>query len=89
MDVNGDGQQDIVFTTGAAAPAVLQNQGDHSFQFTPLRGVDQVAYAMNWNDLDGDGDLDLVTGAYDAAATVETNSNASFRRQPRGQRLHP
>ena len=82
MDVDGDGQQDIVFTTGAAAPTVLQNQGDRSFQFTPLHGVDRVTYAMNWNDLDGDGDLDLVTGAYDAGRMLESNSNALFGASP-------
>jgi len=78
VDVTGDGQQDIVFTTGASAPAVMENQGNHAFRLFPLAGVFNVAYAMNWNDLDGDGDLDLVTGSYDAGRMLETNGNYLF-----------
>jgi hypothetical protein len=33
---------------------------------------------MNWGDLDADGDLDLVTGAYDAGRQMETGSNYLF-----------
>jgi hypothetical protein len=33
---------------------------------------------MNWADLDADGDLDLVTGAYDAGRQMETGSNYLF-----------
>ena len=45
---------------------------------TPLPGVNQPAYAMNWADLDRDGDLDLVTGSYDAGRQMETGSNYLF-----------
>lgn len=78
VDVDGDGRQDITLTNGVAAPAVFLNQGDRSFQLSPLPDVRRPAYAMNWNDLDRDGDLDLVTGSYDAGRMVETGSNYLF-----------
>ena len=78
VDVDGDGRQDIVLTNGNSAPAVFRNEGDHTFRLAPLPGVRRPAYAMNWNDLDGDGDLDLVTGSYDAGRMVETGSNYLF-----------
>ncbi len=78
VDVDGDGQRDIVFTSGNAAPALLRNQGDRTFRLTPLPGISLPAYAMNWVDLNGDGALDLVTGAYDAARAIETGSNYLF-----------
>jgi hypothetical protein len=78
VDVNGDGRQDIALTNGAGAPAVFLNQGNRTFRLAPLPGVRRPAYAMNWNDLDGDGDLDLVAGSYDAGRMVETGSNYLF-----------
>ena len=66
LDLDADGWQDIVVTTQRAAPSLWQNQGDETFEFAPLRGVTESAYAMNWGDLDRDGDLDLVAASYDA-----------------------
>lgn len=66
IDLDADGFQDIVVTTQRAAPSLWRNQGDETFEFSPLRGVTQSAYSMNWADLDQDGDLDLVTASYDA-----------------------
>jgi hypothetical protein len=68
----------LCFTTGNAAPAIFRNLGERQFRLTPLPGVNQPAYAMNWGDLDADGDLDLVTGAYDAGRQMETGSNYLF-----------
>lgn len=78
VDVDGDGRLDVVLTNGVAAPAVFRNQGERAFRLLPLPGVDQPAYAMNWADLDSDGDLDLATGAYDAGRQIETGSNSLF-----------
>ncbi len=78
VDVNGDGQQDIVFAGGSATPALLQNQGERAFKLATLPGVTKVAYALNWNDLDGDGDLDLVAGSYDSGRMMETGANYLF-----------
>ncbi len=66
VDVDGDGLLDIVRTTQLAAPSFWRNQGNDEFIFSPLRGVNKPAYAMNWGDVDNDGDLDLVAGSYDA-----------------------
>jgi hypothetical protein len=82
VDVDGDAALDIVFTGGMTAPAVFRNLGNGAFELLPLPGVSHSAYAMNWNDLDQDGDLDLVTGAYDAARMVEAGSNALFAASP-------
>ncbi|MCW5843423.1 MAG: CRTAC1 family protein [Caldilinea sp.] len=78
VDVDGDGALDITATNGVAAPAVFRNMGDRTFSLLPLPGMNQPAYAMNWADLDADGDLDLVTGSYDAGRQVESGSNYLF-----------
>ncbi|HRW50807.1 MAG TPA: VCBS repeat-containing protein, partial [Caldilinea sp.] len=78
VDVDGDARLDIALTNGVAAPALFRNMGDRTFELTPLLGVNQPAYAMNWADLDADGDLDLVTGSYDAGRQVESGSNYLF-----------
>ena len=78
VDVDGDARLDIVLTNGIAAPAVFRNTGDRTFTLLPLPGVNQPAYAMNWADLDADGDLDVVTGSYDAGRQMETGSNYLF-----------
>ena len=66
LDLNSDGWKDIIFTSQRAAPSFWLNQQDETFAFSPLRGVTKPAYAMNWYDLDRDGDLDLVAASYDA-----------------------
>jgi hypothetical protein len=78
VDIDGDARLDIVLTNGLAAPAVFRNLEDRTFQFMPLPGVNQPTYAMNWADLDADGDLDLVTGSYDAGRQMENGSNYLF-----------
>lgn len=66
VDIDGDGQRDIVMTSNRGALTYWQNSGERTFIRQVLPGVAYPAYAINWGDLDRDGDLDLVTASYDA-----------------------
>jgi len=78
VDVNADGNLDIVLTTGIGPPVLFTNVGSGSFSNRfdrgQLPGVKAATYAMAWSDLGGDGDLDLVTGSYNAELTILRNS---------------
>lgn len=77
VDVEGDSHVDIVLTTGIGPPLFYRNPGDggfDGFERTRLDGVRAATYSMAWNDLNGDGDLDFVTGSYNAELTRLRNS---------------
>lgn len=65
VDVDSDGQIDLVFSHSISAPTYWHNNAG-SFQREPLNGVRKPAYSMTWADVDRDGDLDLAMGSYDA-----------------------
>ncbi|MEM7029940.1 MAG: CRTAC1 family protein [Chloroflexota bacterium] len=68
VDYDGDGWLDIAFTRRRLESILLW----HNLRGTGQSGFERLAlfegysgYAMSWADLDGDNDLDMVTGAYD------------------------
>ena len=75
VDSTGDGLNDVVLTTGVGRPLAMVNTGQGSgaadmFERQELAGLDSYTYTIGWGDLGGDGDLDAVTGAYNAELTV-------------------
>ena len=78
IDIDADDDLDIVLTTGIGPPVLFRNLGSGSlstrFEREQICGVRAATYAMAWSDLGGDGDLDLVTGSYNAELTILRNS---------------
>jgi tetratricopeptide (TPR) repeat protein len=65
VDIEADGDLDIVLGTASGAPTVLRNNGDGTFTaIHPFAGVAGVQQFV-WADLDGDGnpDASLIDGA--------------------------
>lgn len=84
VDVDADGWLDLVFTRRAGALTFHRNLGGEGqpgrFAWQVLPGIARPAYAMAWGDLDDDGDLDLVTGSYDAGLLEELGNEFLLRR---------
>lgn len=71
VDVDGDGWLDIVFSRTKTAPTYWRNEGEGHFLREFLPGIGKPLYAINWGDLDSDGDLDLVGATYDASLLTD------------------
>lgn len=80
-DLNRDRRPDLLFTTRHGELHYWENLGDRRFEKKRLTGVHEYggfAYSANVADLDLDGDLDIVTGSYDASLE-KLSSGVSFR----------
>lgn len=84
VDVDANGHRDIVFTRHTLPPTLWSNYGKARLEETVLPGVESKLYAMNWGDLDGDGDLDLAAGSYDAGLEKDLGYNFMFTRSGGG-----
>ncbi|MEZ4667423.1 MAG: CRTAC1 family protein [Anaerolineae bacterium] len=71
VDVNGDGLLDITFSRTKTPPTSWRNLGNGRFVREFLSGVGKPIYAINWGDLDDDGDLDLIGATYDASLLTD------------------
>ena len=79
VDVNGDGLLDVVFTQSLGAPSYWKNVGG-AFERGVLHGVTRKAYTFVWDDLDADGDVDLVTASYDSLLEKDLRDTFLFSR---------
>ena len=82
-DIEMDGDLDLVVGVRHAAPVVLRNNGDGTWQtVTPFEGVRDVL-SFAWGDIDGDGDPDAAMLDLSGAVTVFANQQAGrFRALP-------
>jgi hypothetical protein len=73
VDVDGDGWLDIVFTHTQGGVGIYHNdQHKHFVAQTPENAsISFPAYTMLWDDLSGNGNLELVTASYDAILEAE------------------
>lgn len=83
MDIEADGDLDIIAGTKSGEPLVLRNNGDGTFQpihtFSEISGVRQLV----WADLNGDGnpDVSLIDGAGQLHILINERLG-KFREQP-------
>jgi enediyne biosynthesis protein E4 len=75
VDVDADGRNDILLTTGVGPPSVylshaVTGDGHPDFSRSQLEGVHSFTYSVGVGDLHGTGSLDIVTGAYNAELTL-------------------
>jgi enediyne biosynthesis protein E4 len=80
VDVNADSWLDIVLTHTQGGISAWINDHHKQFKLETLEGVSFPAYTMLWDDLDGKGNLDLVTASYDSILEAEQGNSFLFSR---------
>ncbi len=86
VDVDGDGWTDLTLTRVGGAVNFWRNRGADVAADAPGRfvqefvnGLAKPAYAIDWADLDADGDLDAVTASYDIGLLTELGNEYLLR----------
>lgn len=77
LDLTGDLANDIILTTGIGPPVLFANPANDNldrFERVRLEGIRAATYSMAWTDLGGDGDLDVITGSYNAELSLLRNT---------------
>ncbi len=64
VDISGDGQRELV-ATRRFAPPIIGTIKNNVFSYTVFPDVFTAFYAMGWQDVNRDGQLDAVFGTYD------------------------
>jgi enediyne biosynthesis protein E4 len=70
-DLTNDGRPDILASHTGGGVSLWRNLGGRRFEATSIDAISTPAYALLVDDLDLDGDLDLVTASYDALLEKE------------------
>ncbi len=68
LDVDNDGDRDVLLTTGIGPPIALSADGPRSFDRQEFR-TRAVTYSVAAGDLAGDGRVQVATGSYNAELT--------------------